>query len=117
MAALLRTAVHCRLGRLLDSNPGLQFYNLVSLPMSHHCSHNEPPLLPHEPPLLPQEPPLLYNIFIINRDIAIYSKLQQYLKNHQNMLHGNGLNLVKKCPISVFFTLFRIYMKNATIFI
>ncbi len=31
-------AVHCRLGRLLDSNPGLQFYNLVSLPMSHHCS-------------------------------------------------------------------------------
>ncbi len=31
-------AVHCRLGRLLDSNPGLQFYNLVSLPMSQHCS-------------------------------------------------------------------------------
>jgi hypothetical protein len=44
MAAHLRTAVHCRLGRLLDSNPGLQFYNLVSLPMSHHCSlsHIEP---------------------------------------------------------------------------
>jgi hypothetical protein len=38
-------AVHCRLGRLLDSNPGLQFYNLVSLPMSHHCSQ-QPPLLP-----------------------------------------------------------------------
>ncbi len=38
MAAHLRTAVHRRLGRLLDSNPGLQFYNLVSLPMSHHCS-------------------------------------------------------------------------------
>jgi hypothetical protein len=35
MAAHLRTAVHCRLGRLLDSNPGLQFYDLVSLPMSH----------------------------------------------------------------------------------
>ncbi len=32
--------VHCRLGRLLDSNPGLQFYNLMSLPMSHHCSLN-----------------------------------------------------------------------------
>jgi hypothetical protein len=29
MAAHLRTAVPCRLGRLLDSNPGLQFYNLV----------------------------------------------------------------------------------------
>jgi hypothetical protein len=39
MAAHHRTAVHCRLGRLLDSNPGLQFYYLVSLPMSHHCSH------------------------------------------------------------------------------
>ncbi len=38
MEAHLRTAVHCRLRRLLDSNPGLQFYNLVSLPMSHHCS-------------------------------------------------------------------------------
>jgi hypothetical protein len=54
MAAHLRTAVHCRLGRLLDSNSGLQLYNLVSLPMSHHCSqmshhcsHNEPPLLPY----------------------------------------------------------------------
>jgi hypothetical protein len=53
IASHLRTAVHCRLGRLLDLNPGLQFYNLVSLPMSttapimsHHCSHNEPPLLP-----------------------------------------------------------------------
>jgi hypothetical protein len=44
MAAHIRTAVHCRLGRLLDSNPGLQFYNLVSLPMSHHCSL-KPPLL------------------------------------------------------------------------
>jgi hypothetical protein len=31
-------AVHCRLGRLLDSNPELQFYNLVSLQMSHHYS-------------------------------------------------------------------------------
>ncbi len=31
-------AVHCRLGRLPDSNPGLQVYSLVSLPMSHHCS-------------------------------------------------------------------------------
>jgi hypothetical protein len=31
-------AIHCRLGRLLDSNPGLQYHNLVSLPMSHHCS-------------------------------------------------------------------------------
>ncbi len=31
-------AVHCRLGRLVDSNPGLQFHNLVSLRMSHHCS-------------------------------------------------------------------------------
>ncbi len=30
--------VHCRLGRLLDSNPGLPFHYLVSLPMSHHCS-------------------------------------------------------------------------------
>ncbi len=39
MAAHLRTAVHYRLGRLLDSNPGLQFYNLMLLPMSHHCSH------------------------------------------------------------------------------
>jgi hypothetical protein len=39
MATHLRTAVHCGLGRLLDSNPELQFYNLVSLPMSHHCSH------------------------------------------------------------------------------
>ncbi len=29
-------AVHCRLGKLLDSNPGLQFYNLASPPMSHH---------------------------------------------------------------------------------
>jgi hypothetical protein len=61
-------AVHCRLVRLLDSNPGLEFYNLVSLPMSHHCSQmsnhcsqwattapNEPPLLPDEPPLLPSE--------------------------------------------------------------
>ncbi len=38
MAAHLRTAVHCRLGRLLDLNPGLEFCNLVSLPMSHHCS-------------------------------------------------------------------------------
>jgi hypothetical protein len=38
MAAHLRTAVYCRLGRLLYSNPGLQFHNLVSLPMSHHCS-------------------------------------------------------------------------------
>jgi hypothetical protein len=27
------------LGRLLDLNPGLQYHNLVSLPMSHHCSH------------------------------------------------------------------------------
>jgi hypothetical protein len=26
------------LRRLLDSNPGLLFHNLVSLPMSHHCS-------------------------------------------------------------------------------
>jgi hypothetical protein len=50
MAAHLRTG--SRLGRLVDSNPGLPFYNLVSLPMSHHCSlmshHcslNEPPLL------------------------------------------------------------------------
>ncbi len=31
-------AVHCRLGRLLDVNPEPQFHNLVSLPMSHHCS-------------------------------------------------------------------------------
>ncbi len=31
-------AVHCRLERLLDSNPGLQVYSLVSLPMSPHCS-------------------------------------------------------------------------------
>ncbi len=31
-------AIHCRLGRLLDLNPGLQYHNLVSLPMSHHCS-------------------------------------------------------------------------------
>ncbi len=31
-------AVLCRLGRLLDSNPGLQVYSLVSLQMSHHCS-------------------------------------------------------------------------------
>jgi hypothetical protein len=31
-------AVHCRLGRLLDSNSGLQFHNLVLLPMSYHCS-------------------------------------------------------------------------------
>jgi hypothetical protein len=42
---ILGLAVLCRLGRLLDSNPGLQLHNLVSLPMSHHCSH-EPPLLP-----------------------------------------------------------------------
>ncbi len=33
MAAHLRTAVHC--------GPGQQFFNLVSLPMSHHCSHEE----------------------------------------------------------------------------
>jgi hypothetical protein len=39
MAAHQRAAVHCRLGRLLDLNPGLQFHNLVLLPMSHHCSH------------------------------------------------------------------------------
>jgi hypothetical protein len=45
------------------------------------------------------------------------TKLQQNLKNHQNILHKNGLNLVKNCPILVFFTLYRIYMKNATIFI
>ncbi len=32
------SAVRCRLGRLLDSNPGLQLHNLVSLPMSHHWS-------------------------------------------------------------------------------
>jgi hypothetical protein len=31
-------AVHYRLGRLPDSNPELQVYSLVSLPMSHHCS-------------------------------------------------------------------------------
>ncbi len=31
-------AVHCRLGRLPDSNSGLQFHNLVSLPISYHCS-------------------------------------------------------------------------------
>jgi hypothetical protein len=31
-------AIHCRLGKLPDSNPGLQVYSLVSLPMSHHCS-------------------------------------------------------------------------------
>jgi hypothetical protein len=30
-------AVHCRLGRLPDLNPGLQAYSLVLLPMSHHC--------------------------------------------------------------------------------
>jgi hypothetical protein len=32
-------AVHYRLGRLRDSNPGLQVYSLVSLPKSHYCSH------------------------------------------------------------------------------
>jgi hypothetical protein len=31
-------AAHLRTGRLLDLNPGLQFHNLVSLPMSNHCS-------------------------------------------------------------------------------
>ncbi len=51
-------AVHCRLGRLLDSNPGLQFYNLVSLPMSHYCSLSHhcsrwATTAPYEPPLLP----------------------------------------------------------------
>jgi hypothetical protein len=47
-------AVHCRLGRLLDSNPGLQFHNLVALPISTTAPTNEPPLLPtNEPPLLP----------------------------------------------------------------
>jgi hypothetical protein len=40
-------------------NPGLQVYSLVSLPMSHHYSLYEPPLLPNELPLLPIEPPLL----------------------------------------------------------
>ncbi len=35
---ILGLAVRCRLGRLLDSNAGLQLHNLVSLPMSHHCS-------------------------------------------------------------------------------
>ncbi len=39
-------AVHCRLGRLTDSNLRLQVYSLVSLPLSHHCCPNEPPLLP-----------------------------------------------------------------------
>ncbi len=49
----LKTSSLCRLRRLLDSNPGLLFHNLVLLPlshhcsqMSHHCSNNEPPLLP-----------------------------------------------------------------------
>jgi hypothetical protein len=37
LAAHLRTgAVPCTLGRLPDSNPGLQIYRLVLLPMSHH---------------------------------------------------------------------------------
>jgi hypothetical protein len=31
-------AVHGRLGRLPDLNPGLQVYCLLSLPMSRHCS-------------------------------------------------------------------------------
>ncbi len=35
---VLGLAIHCRLGRLLDSNPGLLFHNVASLPMSHHCS-------------------------------------------------------------------------------
>ncbi len=35
---ILGLAVLCRLGRLLDSNPGLQLHNLMSLSMSHHCS-------------------------------------------------------------------------------
>ncbi len=46
------------LGRLLDSNPGLLFHNLVLLPMRHHCSRRAT-TAPHEPPLLPGEPPLL----------------------------------------------------------
>jgi hypothetical protein len=38
MAAHVRFAVHCRLGRLPDSNPGLQVYSLALLPISHYCS-------------------------------------------------------------------------------
>ncbi len=41
----------------------------------------------------------------------------QNLKYDQDILHRNGLNLVKKCPFLVLFTFFRIYMKNSTIFI
>ncbi len=33
-----RWQLHRRMGRLQDLNPGLQFHNLMSLPMSHHCS-------------------------------------------------------------------------------
>ncbi len=51
MAAHLRTGSPLWLGRLLDSdlNPGLQFYNLVSQPMSHHCSQGATtaPKCPH----------------------------------------------------------------------
>ncbi len=38
MAAHVRFAVHCRLGRRPDSNPGLQVYSLALLPISHYCS-------------------------------------------------------------------------------
>jgi hypothetical protein len=84
---ILGLAVHCRLGRVLDLNPGLQFRNLVSLPMSHHCSPNEPPLpppmshhcSPNEPPLpppmshhcSPNEPPLLRNVNFFPRTVLL----------------------------------------------
>jgi hypothetical protein len=32
--AIQGLAVHCKLGRLPDSNPGLQAYSLVSLPLN-----------------------------------------------------------------------------------
>ncbi len=44
---ILGLAVLCRLGRLLDSNPGLQLHNLVSLPMSHHCSRGSMHVVEH----------------------------------------------------------------------
>jgi hypothetical protein len=48
MATHLMTAVHCGLGRLLDSNPGYAV-------LQSGVATNEPPLLPtNEPPLLPK---------------------------------------------------------------
>ncbi len=39
--------------------PGTAGFSLVLLPVSHHYSLCEPPLLPSEPPVFPSEPPLL----------------------------------------------------------